>query len=46
MPRRARVFVSGATYHVYSRVARGERVFSDPGEAYRGTRYHYLTLLW
>jgi len=33
VPRRARVFVSGATYHVYSRVARGERVFSDPGEA-------------
>jgi REP element-mobilizing transposase RayT len=27
------VFVSGATYHVYSRVARGERVFSHAGEA-------------
>lgn len=33
MPRRSRVFVSGATYHVYSRVARGESVFSDPREA-------------
>ena len=33
MPRRPRVFVSGATYHVYSRVARGERVFGDPREA-------------
>jgi len=33
MPRRARVFVAGATYHVYSRVARGERVFADSREA-------------
>ena len=33
MPRRARVFVAGATYHVYSRVARGERVFTDAREA-------------
>jgi REP-associated tyrosine transposase len=33
MPRRPRVFVSGASYHVYCRVARGERVFSDAREA-------------
>ena len=28
-----RLFVSGATYHVYSRVARGEFAFDDPYEA-------------
>ena len=33
MPRRPRVFVAGASYHVYCRVARGERVFADPREA-------------
>lgn len=33
MPRRPRVFVAGAVYHVYSRVARGQRVFADPREA-------------
>jgi len=33
MPRRPRVFVSGAVYHVYCRVARGEPVFSDSREA-------------
>jgi len=33
MPRRPRVFVSGAVYHVYSRVSRGESVFSDVREA-------------
>ena len=33
MPRRARVFVSGAVYHVCCRVARGERVFPDAGKA-------------
>ena len=33
MPRKPRLFVSGATYHVYSRVARGEYVFDDPYEA-------------
>jgi len=33
MPRRPRVFVSGAVYHVYCRVARGEPVFSDAREA-------------
>jgi putative transposase len=33
MPRRPRVFVSGAVYHVYSRVARGQRVFGDAREA-------------
>ncbi len=33
MPRRPRVFVAGASDHVYCRVARGERVFADPREA-------------
>lgn len=33
MPRRPRVFVAGAVYHVYARVARGERVFGDAREA-------------
>ena len=33
MPRKPRLFVSGATYHVYSRVARGEFAFDDPFEA-------------
>ena len=33
MPRRPRVFVAGAAYHVYCRVARGEAAFSDPREA-------------
>jgi len=33
MPRKPRLFVSGATYHVYSRVARGEFAFHDPYEA-------------
>jgi len=29
MPRRPRVFVEGALYHVYNRFARGEGVFGD-----------------
>ncbi len=33
MPRKPRLFVSGATYHVYCRIARGEFVFDDPCEA-------------
>lgn len=33
MPRKARLFVPGATYHVYCRTARGERVFADRTEA-------------
>jgi len=33
MPRRASVFVAGATYHVYCRTARGEAVFAEPAEA-------------
>jgi REP element-mobilizing transposase RayT len=33
MPRHPRLFVPGATYHVYCRVARGEFVFDDPFEA-------------
>ena len=33
MPRKPRLFVSGATYHVFSRVARGEFAFEDPYEA-------------
>ena len=33
MPRRARVFVAGATYHVYCRTTRGEAAFAEPAEA-------------
>lgn len=33
MPRRARVFVEGATYHVYARVTRREGIFAEPQEA-------------
>lgn len=33
MPRHPRLFVPGATYLVYCRVARGEFVFDDPLEA-------------
>ena len=33
MPRKSRFFLAGAIYHVYSRVARGECVFNEPGEA-------------
>ena len=33
MPRKPRLFVPGATYHLYCRVARGEFVFDDPAEA-------------
>ena len=33
MPGRPRVFVAGASNHVYCRVARGERVCADPREA-------------
>ncbi len=33
MPRKARFFLASAIYHVYSRVARGEYVFDEPGEA-------------
>ena len=35
MVRRARVEVEGGVYHVYHRVASGERVFADPEEAER-----------
>ena len=33
MPRRPRLFIPGAIYHVYCRVARGEFVFDDGREA-------------
>lgn len=33
MPRRRRVLVEGATYHVYARVTRREAIFADPAEA-------------
>ena len=33
MPRHPRLFIQGACYHVYSRVARGEFVFDDSLEA-------------
>jgi hypothetical protein len=35
MPRRVRVFVAGGIYHIYCRVARGELIFNEPGEADR-----------
>ena len=35
MPRSPRVFVEGGIYHVYNRVTRGERVFSEDAEAER-----------
>ncbi|OYV72790.1 MAG: hypothetical protein B7Z74_04985 [Deltaproteobacteria bacterium 21-66-5] len=35
MPRRPRVFVDGAIYHVYCRFAHGARVFAAPEEAQR-----------
>jgi hypothetical protein len=35
VPRRARIFVAGASYHVYCRVARGERAFVDDAVAER-----------
>jgi len=35
MPRRPRVLIEGGVYHVYNRVASGERVFADPEEAAR-----------
>ncbi|MEW6338508.1 MAG: transposase [Acidobacteriota bacterium] len=35
MPRAPRVFLDGGFYHVYGRISRGERVFSDPEEATR-----------
>ncbi len=35
MPRAPRYFVDGACYHVYGRIARGEMVFADRGEAAR-----------
>jgi REP element-mobilizing transposase RayT len=52
VPRKPRIFVAGAAYHVYCRVARGERPFVD--EAVAGTfvatveavkREHGLTIL-
>jgi hypothetical protein len=33
MPRHPRLFVPGAIYHVYCRIARGEFVFEDDHEA-------------
>jgi len=33
MPRHPRLFLPGATYHVYYRVARGEFVFDDDFDA-------------
>ena len=33
MPRHPRLFIPGATYHVYCRVARGEFVFDDDHES-------------
>jgi len=35
MPRAKRILVSGAVYHVYNRVARGEHLFREESEASR-----------
>ena len=35
MPRRPRVFVDGAIYHVYCRFAHGARVFATPEDAFK-----------
>jgi len=35
LPRAPRYFIDGAFYHVYGRIARGEMIFSDRGEASR-----------
>ncbi len=35
MSRPGRVFFEGAVYHVYNRLARGERVFDEESEAVR-----------
>jgi len=40
MPRRPRVFVDGAIYHVYARFGRGARVFANADEA-----QHFLAIL-
>jgi REP element-mobilizing transposase RayT len=52
MPRKPRIFVAGGTYHVYCRVARGERPFVDETVAAAFvsmvaavTREHGLTVL-
>jgi REP element-mobilizing transposase RayT len=39
MPRRPRLFIPGATYHVYCRVARGEFAFSDTEEVSEFVRH-------
>ena len=54
MPRKPRLFVPGATYHVYCRVARGEFVFDEPFEAdcfvetvrKVGGLHHWKVLAW
>lgn len=35
MPRKPRVFLAGAFYHVYGRVSRGEHIFADDRAASR-----------
>lgn len=54
MPRKPRLFVPGAIYHVYCRVARGEFVFDDPSEAEEfvgavqriGALHHWKVFAW
>ncbi len=55
MPRHRRLFLAGAIYHVYCRVARGEFVFDDDFEAIefievlrkvRKGAGHVIPLLW
>ena len=57
MPRRPRVLIEGGVYHVYNRVASGERVFDRSGGSHRirdlirkvkvrfRARYHNMTML-
>jgi len=54
MPRKPRLFVPGAIYHVYCRVARGEIGFDDPSEADEfvravkqiGCLHHWKVFAW
>jgi REP element-mobilizing transposase RayT len=54
MPRRRRVLIEGAIYHVYNRCARGEDIFGDAGEAVNFTellrdvkqRDDFIILAW
>ena len=44
MPRRPRVYVEGAIYHVYSQFIRGGDLFADPEEAIKFIEKSFKTL--